>query len=95
MRIPTVHLNGTSGPELLGQVTWASLAVDHAIDKLQAAWPNGRDYYVQDDEAMSECLEEWNARMAKLVEVKKELDQIAEGIGKQLEEQGVAPWVPR
>ena len=92
MRIPTVHLNGTNGSDLMGQVTFASLAVDDSIKKLQEAWPNARDYYTQGDEAFGESLNEWNRRLEKLVEVKAELDQVAEGIGAQLTLRGEVPW---
>lgn len=93
MRIPTVHINGTSGSDLLSQVTFASLAVEHAIDKLREAWPNARDYYTQIDEAWGECLNEWNTRLDKLVEVKTELDRVAEGIGRQIPgPDGELPW---
>lgn len=95
MRIPTVHLNGTSGPELFYQVVYASRAMENAIEKLQDAWPNGRDYYIQGNAAWRKCMDEWTARMGKLVEVKEELDEILEGISGQLEKQGVNPWAPR
>lgn len=68
MRIPTVHLNGTGGLELFDQVTFASLAVGHAIDKLQAAWPNARDYYVQEGMAWKETIYEWGSRADRLIE---------------------------
>ena len=95
MRIPTAHLNGTNGLELFDQICDVSRAVENAIEKLQDAWPKARDYYTQKDKAWGECMDEWTARMGKLVEVKEELDEILEGITKQLEKQGVDPWAPR
>lgn len=96
MRIPTVHLNGTSGEELQEQIEGASRAVTIAICKIRGAWPNGRDYYIQDgDDPLREAHREWNTRVSKLEEVERELSEIAEDIGKQLERQGVDPWAPR
>lgn len=95
MRIPTVHINGTSGLELFDQVVDVSRAVENAIDKMRDAWPNARDYYVQGGAAWGGCMNEWTTRMGKLVEVKEELDEILEGISGQLEKQGVDPWAPR
>ena len=83
MRIPTVHMNGTGAEALVEQVIEAAHAVDHAIDKLRDAWPNGRDYYVQGDSALREAQAEWQARTDKLIGVKKELEQIMLGIDKQ------------
>lgn len=95
MRIPTIHINGTNGLELFDQVTFASLAVEYAMTKLRDAWPNSRDYYVQGNKAWGECINEWQARIDKLEEVRKGLEDIAEAIAKQLEHQGVNPWAPR
>lgn len=83
MRIPTVHMNGTGAETLLEQTTEAARAVDEAIDKIRAAWPNGRDYYVQGDNALREAQAEWQARVDKLMGVKKELEQIMLGIDAQ------------
>ena len=48
MRIPTVHLNGTSQSELQAGVETALQAVEFAREKLRGMYPNGRDYYPQD-----------------------------------------------
>lgn len=45
MRIPTVHMNGTSPEDLLEQLVRAHQAVAGALEALDAASPNGRDYY--------------------------------------------------
>lgn len=47
MRVPTVHLNGTSKGELLDQAHRAARAVANAITAVMQAAPNGRDFYVQ------------------------------------------------
>ena len=96
MRIPTVHINGTDGLELFDQMTFASLAVEHAMCKLREAWPNARDYYVQDGgDPVGDVIGEWRARVSKLSAVKEELVEIMEGITKQLKARGADPWAPR
>ena len=85
MQIPTVHLNGTGGESLLKQVTEAGDAVNNAIEKLRAAWPNGRDYYVQGENATKEAMHEWWVRTEKLHEVRSELEAIAHGVAEQME----------
>lgn len=85
MRIPTVHMNGTGGDDLLDQVTEAAQAIGTAVTKLRAAWPNGRDYYIQGESATKEAMHEWWLRVEKLHEVRSDLETIAEGIAQQLE----------
>jgi len=85
--VPSVHLNGTSGDELLEQVTEASTAVRAAIRALDRAAPNARDYYVQGDDAFERARAEHAARYAKLQDVAAELYAIAEDISDQIDEQ--------
>ena len=47
--LPTVHLNGTSRDELVRQLVEAGKALQVALDKLRAAYPHERDYYVNPD----------------------------------------------
>lgn len=78
LTMPTIHLNGTSRSELLEQQVVAIDAVRKAIDALQQASPNGRDYYVQGGHAFTAAREEHTSRLSRLVEVRKELEEIAE-----------------
>lgn len=80
MRTPTIHLNGTSGGELLDKNSKALDAVQAAIEALCAAAPHGRDYYVQGASATTEVLREHNARLEKLMAVREELRTIVEAI---------------
>jgi hypothetical protein len=80
MRIPTVHRNGTSKQELEDQVREAYLQVSIAIAALEAASPNGRDYYLQGETAINEATKEHLDRMKRLVSVRAELMHIWEGI---------------
>ena len=84
---PTVHLNGTAGADLQDQVTDAMLALHTAIKALQAAGPNGRDYYVQQDvTAFAQAQQQHEDRLAKLTEVQTDLVAISEAIHAQMTE---------
>jgi phosphoribosylformylglycinamidine (FGAM) synthase-like enzyme len=77
LKIPTVHLNGTSKRALIDGYADAALAIDEAARKLAAAAPNGRDYYVQEPGAINIAMDQHEARMRKLREVRDELEAIA------------------
>lgn len=46
---PIIHLNGTSGEELLNQAENAERALREAYDAICKAAPHARDYYVNQD----------------------------------------------
>ena len=75
---PTVHLNGTSKDELLQGYLDAINALREASVKIGHAGPNARDYYVQGHDAFTQARDQHVARLIKLAEVQKELEQIAE-----------------
>lgn len=71
MVFPTLHLNGTSGADLLSQTTDAMIALSDAIKALQSAGPNGRDYYIQQDvTAFTQAQQQHGDRIAKLEAVR-------------------------
>ena len=87
MVFPTLHLNGTAGADLQDQVTDAMLALHTAINALQAAGPNGRDYYVQRDvTAFAQAQQQHEDRLARLEAVQAELVAIVESIHAQMAE---------
>ena len=86
MITPTIHLNGTSGADLLSQTTDAMLALSAAIKTLQNAGPNGRDYYVQGPLAIDAAMSEHRARLAQLQAVQADLVAISEAIHAQMTE---------
>jgi hypothetical protein len=89
MMLPTIHLNGTAGADLQDQITDAMLALHTAIKALQAAGPNGRDYYVQQDvTAFAQAQQQHWDRLAKLEAVQVDLVAIAESIHAQMTERG-------
>lgn len=78
--VPTIHLNGTSRGELQDQIREAYAGVSNAIEKLQGAYPNARDYYVQGPDAFTKARAEHEARMHKLSDVAHELLAIFDAI---------------
>jgi hypothetical protein len=83
MRIPTVHLNGTSSDALTTQVREAQQALRIALEALQEAAPHGRDYYVQEGAATKEAIQEHTSRLSRVKSVLDEMSEIREGIETQ------------
>lgn len=86
VRIPTIHLNGTSGEILRHQHRTAVEALRRAVDAICDAAPNARDYYVQGDDAGRAAQRAHEARIASLRGVRRELEAITSGIETQLED---------
>jgi hypothetical protein len=81
---PTIHINGTDRASLVEQYDDAYSAITEAIAALNRAAPNGRDYYVRGPGAYSAAQLDHTARLAKLEEVRKELEAIREAIADQV-----------
>ena len=73
---PSIHLNGTSGKELLESYRKAGDAVQDAIEAHNESAPHSRDYYVQSSEAFIFAQHEHVARGRKLQEVLAELQEL-------------------
>lgn len=76
LTLPTVHLNGTSRKDLIRDYETAMTAVHAAFTALQAAAPNGRDYYPQGPDACGRAEDEHRARLGHLEAVHTELTEI-------------------
>ena len=81
--IPTIHSNGTSGTDLLGAIRAAHVAVAAAQEALAKTAPHGRDYYVQNPEAINEAIRQHQNRMRDMMAVGRELEEIWAGIFEQ------------
>jgi ABC-type transporter Mla subunit MlaD len=81
--IPTVHLNGTSADELVEQLCAVSNKLVDAIYALRGAAPNGRDFYPQGPDALNKAIAEHSARVTKLLDLKAEIDTLAEKVADQ------------
>lgn len=75
--IPTVHMNGTRGVDLIDQISEARYALDLAMRALIKACPNGRDYYPQGNEAIYAAMEQHEVRYKALESVYSELGEMA------------------
>lgn len=82
LAVPSIHLNGTSCDELIEQYLDAINAGNEFAQVLNAASPNGRDYYVQGNEALKIAQNQWACRQSKLQEIINELKEIVQAIGK-------------
>ena len=82
--IPLVHLNGTSGENLLRENRAAARAIETALEALIAGGPNARDYYVIDAHAFPQARDEHHARLTALHSIKMDLDIIGMKIADQI-----------
>jgi hypothetical protein len=85
MIFPTIHSNGTDPEVLLKNYLDVSAACREAISLLEACAPNSRDYYVQSTEAMRAAHIEHVERLQKFIQVKIELDSLAEHVQQQVD----------
>lgn len=76
MTFPTIHLNGTARETLTEDYQAASLAIAAACRVLEAASPNGRDYYTQGADALSAAETEHRSRLQRLIDVRTEIETI-------------------
>jgi hypothetical protein len=83
LMMPMVHVNGTDKAELLRQVIDAGRDVNKAIETLDLAVPNARDYYPRGEGAYVVAASQHVERVNQLRRVRKELMQIAEAIADQ------------
>ena len=83
MTVPIVHSNGTSKEELLDQITKACYAIGQAIDAVNDAQPNQRDYYPLPSEAWSQAQADHIARLRLLTQLRKEYFNLAIAIDTQ------------
>jgi hypothetical protein len=77
MMVPTIHLNGTSKAALMEQISNASAAIEEAFIALCEMTPNGRDYYLQGQDAIHKAVAEHQQRKNKVLVVKAELESLA------------------
>jgi len=85
MVVPTVHLNGTSGQDLLDQNKEVAGYLRVGLTAMFEAAPNARDYYVQGGNAYREARREYVDRCERVKAVLAEVDAIIEKIEEQVE----------
>jgi len=74
---PTVHLNGTSKDELLNQLEAVVSALDAALAAINAAAPNGRDFYPQGPEALTNAQAAFEERILAVRRVHTDFSNLA------------------
>lgn len=83
IQLPLVHINGTSRQGLIEPLSEACDAVTKAIEKVEAAAPNQRDYYPLGDAAWAMARDQHAARLDALSGVLRDLCAIVFGIEDQ------------
>jgi hypothetical protein len=78
MKLPTIHLNGTSAKSLAESYQFAATELSSALTALENVELNGRDYYPQGQEAWSQAREEYIERCRKLKNIVDEVQAIAD-----------------
>lgn len=81
--VPMVHLNGTSGKELLAQQRGVLDACRALQLALADATPHGRDYYPYDKNRINEALKDHVDRVAMVNKIREQVELIALGILEQ------------
>lgn len=77
--LPTVHMNGDTANTLCTQNWDAALAVEAAIDAVQKAAPNARNFYVQaDPDAFRKAQDEHQVRLKALNAIYLDLTRIVQ-----------------
>tara|TARA_R110000868_G_scaffold160021_3_gene389310 strand:+ start:2350 stop:2628 length:279 start_codon:yes stop_codon:yes gene_type:complete len=91
MIYPTIHLNGSHGPTLLGHYLTALKSATKALEVLQDIPVHGRDYYVQEHvnpNATGIAMADHRQRVAALAIVVRELEMIAANVQEQVRARG-------
>lgn len=80
--LPSIHKNGTAKASLIEQLMEAKQAVVMAIEALNQACPNQRDFYMRPDEHWELALSVFRGRKTALIAVRNDLDADMEAIDK-------------
>lgn len=83
LRIPQVHINGTSRLDLLGQMLAAARGLREAYALMAAAAPNQRDYYPMGPEAWEQAQAQHGARLTAVEGIRREYEELALAISDQ------------
>lgn len=78
LTLPTIHLNGTARSDLQEQAGGAMDALRTAMEGLRRMAPNGRDYYPQGNDAITNATRQHQSRMERVGSVMAELEAIQE-----------------
>jgi hypothetical protein len=81
---PTIHLNGTHGPDLADNAAVALEALRAASHAHALTAPNARDYYVQGTDAFDAARREYLARVEQLQAVTLDVAMLLENLTDQI-----------
>jgi hypothetical protein len=93
MRIPTIHLNGTSGAQLVAD--WRAIAkASTTLTLLLESTPvNARDYYPQGDGAFAEAQADMIQLLHAARSIEREAKEVFEALFDELEKRNRKPGV--
>jgi hypothetical protein len=78
--VPTVHSNGTCALDLLQGLNASLDALRVAQRRMTEAAPNGRDYYLQGNQAMERAMGEHERRWTDLNRIMTELEEMRDHV---------------
>ena len=84
MKTPTIHLNGTSGEELLKNANNAIKAAREFTTALVEIMPNARDFYPQGEQAAKDAQAAYLEMMQKVHDIRQELEEYRAGISTEM-----------
>ena len=84
MILPTIHRNGTSAQALYDQAIDVTHAARQLLSAMRSAWPNGRDYYPQGEDALKVASTEWDNLALGVVLVEANMMALAEHASKEI-----------
>ena len=80
---PTIHMNGSAKKTLMENLGAVSYALRNALDTLDNAAPNARDYYPQGGTAFAIARADPRPRAQKVLDVKREIAAMLNAIDPQ------------
>lgn len=81
MMVPTIHLNGNRGDQLIEELCDVRQKIEDAHKALRSAdYIHGRNWYPQGDEAIRQAREEHESRLQRIASVALEIYELTEKI---------------
>lgn len=78
--LPLIHTNGSSIESLIEGVCAAGVALQDALDALERATPNQRDYYLLPPAAWKAAIAEHKSRVERVRGVLNEMHEVSDGL---------------
>jgi|GEM_PF-2027268 len=83
---PIININGTSGLELLSQTRSIMSALSETKMAIRNAMPNGRDFYTQGSDVLTNARTAFYERLETIEDMRKDFEALAISINKQIKD---------